>query len=42
MKEKVFGGEVYESNIIVDVKIPGFYWIKFRQKLEIPILPIKR
>jgi len=25
MKEKVFGGEVYESNIIVDVKIPGFY-----------------
>lgn len=42
MREKVFGGEVYESNIIVDVRIPGFYWIKFKQKLEIPILPIKR
>ena len=42
MKEKVFGGEVYESDIIVDVKIPGFYWIKFKQKLDIPILPIKR
>lgn len=42
MREKVFGGEVYESDIIVDVKIPGFYWIKFKQKLDIPILPIKR
>jgi len=42
MKEKVFGGEVYESNVILDVRIPGFYWIKFKQKLEMPILPIKR
>jgi len=42
MKEKVFGGEVYESDVILDVRIPGFYWIKFKQKLEIPILPIKR
>lgn len=42
MKEKVFGGEVFESNIVIDVRIPGFYWIKFKQKLDIPILPIKR
>jgi hypothetical protein len=25
MKEKVFGGEVFESNIVIDVRIPGFY-----------------
>jgi hypothetical protein len=25
MKEKVFGGEVYESDVILDVRIPGFY-----------------
>ena len=42
MKEKVLGGEIIESNIIKDLKYPGFYWIKFRQNLEIPILPIKR
>lgn len=42
MKEKVLGGEVIESNIIKDLKHPGFYWIKFKQELEIPILPIKR
>jgi len=42
MKEKVLGGEVIESNIIKDLKYPGFYWIKFRQNLEIPILPIKK
>lgn len=42
MKEKVLGGEVYESNIIRNIEYPGFYWIKFRQKLEIPILPIKK
>ena len=42
MKEKVLGGEVIESNIIKDLKYPGFYWIKFRQNLKIPILPIKK
>jgi DNA polymerase type B, organellar and viral len=42
MKEKVLGGEIIESNIIKDLKHPGFYWIKFSQNLEIPILPIKR
>jgi hypothetical protein len=42
MKEKVLGGEVIESNIIKDISHPGFYWIKFSQNLEIPILPIKR
>ena len=42
MKEKVLGGEIIESNIIKDLKYPGFYWIKFRQNLEIPILPIKK
>lgn len=41
MKEKIPGGEVYESNMIKDIYHPGFYWIKFKQKLEIPILPIK-
>ena len=42
MKEKVLGGEIIESNIIKELKYPGFYWIKFRQNLEIPILPIKK
>jgi len=42
MKEKVLGGEVIESNIIKDINHPGFYWIRFSQNLEIPILPIKR
>lgn len=42
MSEKVLGGEIIESNIIKDVYQPGFYWIKFRQKLDIPILPIRR
>ena len=42
MKEKVLGGEVYESNIIRSIEHPGFYWIKFKQKLDFPILPIKR
>jgi hypothetical protein len=42
MKEKVLGGEVIESSIIKDISHPGFYWIKFHQNLEIPILPIKR
>ncbi len=42
MKEKVLGGEVIESNIIKDISHPGFYWIRFSQNLEIPILPIKR
>lgn len=41
MSEKVLGGEIIESNIIKSVKEPGFYWIRFRQNLEIPILPIK-
>ena len=42
MKEKVLGGEVIESNIIKDLRSPGFYWIKFFQNLDIPVLPIKR
>lgn len=42
MKEKVLGGEVIESNIIKDLTCPGFYWIKFIQNLNIPVLPIKR
>lgn len=41
MCEKVLGGEVFESNIIKSLDIPGFYWIKFKQNLEIPILPIR-
>lgn len=42
LQEKVLGGEVYESNIIKDINIPGFYWIKFEQNLDYPILPVKR
>lgn len=42
MSEKVLGGEIFESDIIVTLESPGFYWIKFRQSLEFPILPIKR
>lgn len=41
MCEKVLGGEIFESNIITNLNTPGFYWIKFKQDLEIPILPIK-
>lgn len=41
MQERVLGGEVFQSNIIKHIKEPGFYWIKFKQSLEIPILPIK-
>jgi len=42
MKEKILGGEVYKSNIVNNFYSPGFYWIKFRQELEYPVLPIKK
>lgn len=42
MCEKVLGGEIIESNIIKNIEHPGFYWIKFEQNLEMPILPIRR
>jgi hypothetical protein len=42
MKEKVLGGEIIESNIIRGLEHPGFYWVKFYQNLEIPVLPIKK
>lgn len=42
MREKVLGGIIYTSNIIKSIETPGFYWIKFEQNLEYPILPIKR
>jgi len=41
MSEKVLGGEIIESDIIKSIENPGFYWIKFKQNLEIPVLPIK-
>ncbi len=41
MSEKVLGGEIIESDIIKSIENPGFYWIKFKQNLEMPILPIK-
>lgn len=41
MCEKVLGGEIIESNVIKDIEHPGFYWIKFKQDLHYPILPIK-
>lgn len=42
MKEKVLGGEIFESDLVKDIKEPGFYWIKFKQNMFLPILPIKR
>lgn len=42
MSEKVLGGEIFESNIIIDINVPGFYWIEFEQDLNIPVLPIKK
>lgn len=42
MMEKIIGGEIFESNIILNLENPGFYWIKFKQNLKYPILPIKK
>ncbi len=42
MCEKVLGGEINKSEKIISLDIPGFYWITFKQNLEIPILPIKK
>lgn len=42
MKEKVLGGEIFESNIVKDIKYPGFYWIEFEQSMDYPILPIRK
>lgn len=42
MCEKVLGGELITSSSIIDIDYPGFYWIKFEQDLEIPILPVRR
>jgi hypothetical protein len=42
MTEKVLGGEIFESNIIRGIEYPGFYWIKFKQEIDIPVLPIKK
>lgn len=41
MCEKILGGEIIESELIHDIKHPGFYYIHFSQNMEIPILPIK-
>lgn len=42
MREKVLGGEIFESKMIRGIEYPGFYWIKFKQEMDIPVLPIKR
>lgn len=42
MSENVMGGVIIESNNIVDVTHYGFYWVKFEQNLEYPILPVKK
>lgn len=42
MKEKILGGEILECEKITNLDIPGFYWIKFEQNLQFPILPIKK
>lgn len=41
MKENILDGDWFESKSR-DYKEPGFYYIKFKQKMEIPVLPIKR
>lgn len=41
MEEKVLGGEIVESEIIENLRNPGFYYIKYKQDLKFPILPIK-
>lgn len=41
MCEKILGGEIIESELIHDIKHPGFYYIHFSQNMEIPVLPIK-
>lgn len=42
MSEKVLGGELVKSDKVLDIKNPGYYWIIFEQRMDIPILPIKR
>ena len=42
MKEKVLGGEIFEMDLVKDIKYPGFYWIEFEQNMNYPILPIKK
>lgn len=42
MSQRVLGGEIFESNIIKGIENPGYYWIKFEQNLEIPVLPVKK
>ena len=42
MSEKILGGEIVSSEYINSIKDPGFYYIKFKQNMEIPVLPIKK
>jgi hypothetical protein len=41
MQEKVLGGEIIESQNIIGLENPGFYYIVFEQDLEYPILPTR-
>lgn len=41
MCEKILGGKVIHSSIIYNIEQPGFYYIKYYQNLDYPILPIK-
>lgn len=42
MCEKVLGGEIeIKSKNISNFNKPGYYWIKYEQNMNIPILPIK-
>jgi len=41
MCEKILGGEIIESEIILNIEHPGFYYIHFIQNMDIPVLPIK-
>lgn len=41
MEEKVLGGEIFIKNKPNDFNTPGFYWVEFKQSMNIPVLPIK-
>lgn len=41
MQQNVLGGELFTSSYIENLEEPGYYWIKFKQDLEIPILPVR-
>lgn len=41
MSEKVLGGMITYSELMKNIEEPGIYYVKFRQNLNMPILPVK-